>query len=277
MDTVHKRIIGLITDFGQRGWNYVAAMKAVIIGINPKARIIDIHHQISSYSIIETSFIIKTVYKLFPQNSIFIVVVDPGVGSSRKILALKTKSNHYFIGPDNGIFWLAFEENEINGCVYIQNEQFYHKPVSNTFHGRDIMAPVGAYLSKKLSLYKFGPKYDPKKLISYPITYEISVKNKTIDCTIQYIDNFGNAVTNIPIIDNKVKGTNLNLPENSSMAFQIDGNEYQGIFQSHYVNLDFNQLIFIKGSSGYLEISMNQVSAAKKFNLQTGDIVKIKL
>ncbi|MEJ2295852.1 MAG: SAM-dependent chlorinase/fluorinase, partial [Candidatus Lokiarchaeota archaeon] len=152
----NNRIIGLITDFGPKGSHYVAAMKAVIISINPEARIIDIHHTISSYSIIETSFIIKSIYKFFPQNSIFVVVVDPGVGSSRKILALKTKSNHFFIGPDNGIFWLAFAENGIKECIQIQNAQFYHQPVSDTFHGRDIMAPVGAYLSKNISLNKFG-------------------------------------------------------------------------------------------------------------------------
>ncbi|TFF99195.1 MAG: hypothetical protein EU542_09265 [Promethearchaeota archaeon] len=277
MNMIHKRLIGLITDFGLRGWHYVTAMKAVIIGINPKARIIDIHHHITPYSIIEASFIIKTVYKLFPHNSIFVIVVDPGVGSSRKIIALKTKSNHYFIGPDNGIFWVAFDKNEIKECVAVQNDEFYHKPVSNTFHGRDIMAPIGAYLSKGISLFEFGKEFEPKNLITYPITYEVFTNNKTIICTIQYIDNFGNVVTNIPINNNKIEGTKLKLNKNSLMTLIIDENEYQGNFQFQYKNTTLNQLIFIKGSSNYLEISMNQESAAKKFNLHTGDTVKIKL
>jgi len=277
MDSIHDMIIGLITDFGLKGWHYVAAMKAVIIGINPKARIIDIHHHISSYSIIEASFIIKSSYKLFPQNSVFVVVVDPGVGSERKILALKTKSNHYFIGPNNGIFWLVFAENGIKECVRIENEEFFHKPVSNTFHGRDIMAPVAAFLSKNISLNEFGPNFDPKNLIRYPITYVVSLKHKRIDCTIQYIDNFGNLVTNIPIINDKIKDTELKINENSLLTLKIDENEYQGIFHSQYVNHKLNQLLFIKGSSGYLEISMNQESAAKKLNLKTGDSIQIKL
>ena len=271
-----NRLVGLITDFGPKGSHYVAAMKAVIISINPEARIIDIHHNISSYSIIETSFIIKSIYKFFPQNSIFVVVVDPGVGSSRKILALKTKSNHYFIGPDNGIFWLAFGEKGIKECIQIQNEQFYHQPVSDTFHGRDIMAPVGAYLSKNISLNKFGPRLDSKDLTSYPITYDISRKNNSIRCTIQYIDNFGNIITNIPIINEKIKGTNFVLQKGSSIMLETDENKYHGILQSEYKNTKLNQLFFIKGSSGYLEISMNQDDAAKKLNLQAGDSIQIR-
>lgn len=277
MDTTHNGIIGLITDFGPKGSHYIAAMKAVIIGINPKARIIDIHHQISSYSIIETSFIIKTVYRLFPQNSIFVVVVDPGVGSSRKILAIKTNSNHYFIGPDNGIFWLAFNGNEIKMCIHIQNENFYHIPVSNTFHGRDIMAPVSAYLSKNIPLNKFGPHFNPKNLFPFPITYIVSLKDKTVDCTIQYIDNFGNLVTNIPIINDQIKDTDFKLQEGSPLTVQINENEYQGIIQSHYRATDSNELIFLKGSSDYLEISMNQGNAAVELNLNIGDIIRFKL
>ncbi len=277
MDITHNRIIGLITDFGSKGSHYVAAMKAVIIGINPKARIIDIHHQISPYSTIETSFIIKTIYKLFPQYSIFVVVVDPGVGSSRKILAIKTNSDHYFIGPDNGIFWLAFNENEIKKCIHVQNEKFYHMPVSNTFHGRDIMAPVGAHLSKNVPLNEFGPNFNPKNLFPFPITYKISRKDKTLDCTIQYIDNFGNLVTNIPISGDQIKDTTFKLHEGSKLTMQINEKKYQGIIQSHYRATDSNEFVFLKGSSDYLEISMNQGNAALKLNLNIGDTIRFKL
>lgn len=276
MDSNHKSIIGLITDFGLKGMHYVAAMKAVIIEVNPKVRIIDIHHHISPFSIIETSFIIKSVYNLYPQKTIFVVVVDPGVGTSRPILALKTNSNHYFIGPDNGIFWLAFAENGIKKCVYVQNEEFYHKPVSNTFHGRDIMAPVAAYLSKDLSLNKIGPEIDPKNLTPCPITYNISLKDNTINCIIQYIDNFGNLVTNIPVIDDMVKDTEFKLKQKSMVTLKIHQDEYKGIFQSRYGENKSNHFLLIKGSSGYLEISMNQKSAAKRLKLKTGDSIQIK-
>ena len=150
MPTNSNKIIGLITDFGDKGFHYVAAMKAIILRINSKVPIIDITHYISSYSVLEAAYILKTTYILFPQNSIFIIVVDPGVGSSREILAVKTNSNYYFIGPNNGIFSLLFKFSEIDKCIHIQNEEFFNKPVSSTFHGRDIMAPVGAYISKNI-------------------------------------------------------------------------------------------------------------------------------
>ncbi|MHA2182675.1 MAG: SAM-dependent chlorinase/fluorinase, partial [Promethearchaeota archaeon] len=128
-----KNIIGLITDFGTRGQHYVAAMKAVILNLSPSATIIDISHNISPYSVIEASFILKTTYKHFPEATVFIVVVDPGVGSNRKIIALKTKSNYFFIGPDNGIFPNAFNITEISDCRHIQNEEYFNTSISPTF------------------------------------------------------------------------------------------------------------------------------------------------
>ncbi len=277
MHTNSNKIIGLITDFGDKGSHYAAAMKAIILGINSNIPIIDITHHISSYSILEASYIIKTTYNLFPQNSIFIIVVDPGVGTSREILAVKTNSNYYFIGPNNGIFSLIFEINEVNKCIHIQNEKFFNKPVSNTFHGRDIMAPVGAYISKNIPLENFGPTFNLKNFIPYPIEYNVSLKNNTIDCIIQYIDNFGNAVTNIPIVDNKIEGTKIKFVDKMPLRFQFNRKEFEGIFKSVYIASDFNTLIFIKGSSGYLEISINQGNAAEKLSLHVGDSLRFKL
>ena len=103
-DFNEKPIIALLTDFGKRGQHYVASIKAIILRINPYVRFVDISHQISPYSIVEASYVLKSTYKLFPKGTIFIIVVDPGVGSSREILAIKTKSNYFFVGPNNGIF-----------------------------------------------------------------------------------------------------------------------------------------------------------------------------
>ena len=162
MVAFNQRIICLITDFGLKGQHYVASMKAIILNINPNIRIVDISHEITPYSIIEASYILKTTYRYFPQGTIFIIVVDPGVGSSREILIIKTESNQYFIGPNNGIFSRTFLGNIIE-CIEIQNEEFFNKPASNTFHGRDIMAPIGAHIISGIPLNAFGPNFNINK------------------------------------------------------------------------------------------------------------------
>ena len=130
----NQKIICLITDFGLKGQHYIASMKAVILSINPGIRIIDLSHHINPHSIIEASYILKTTYKYFPERTVFIIVVDPGVGSSREVMVLKTISNHYFIGPNNGIF-SDFFINSIAECREIQNELSHITSRSKGGHG----------------------------------------------------------------------------------------------------------------------------------------------
>ncbi len=148
MAKLDKKIIGLVTDFGAKGLHYVASMKGIILKINPKVKIIDISHNIAPFSIIETSYVVKTTHKYYPEDTVFIVVVDPGVGSSREIVAIKTVNNQFFVGPDNGIFSNVFSPDDIVECVTVENQNYFFKPISKIFHGRDIMAPVGAYITK---------------------------------------------------------------------------------------------------------------------------------
>ena len=209
-----EKTIALLTDFGIKGQHYVAAMKAVILKINPCIKIIDLSHNITSFSKIEASYILKTTYKYFPKETIFVIVIDPGVGSSREILVLKTNTDFFFVGPNNGIFPNIFDISEILECINIQNEKYFNHPVSSTFHGRDIMAPVGAYISKNVSVKNFGPNFNFDDLVKLePISYEFDLKNRCIYCTIQYIDSFGNAITTIPIIANKIKDSQVTLEE----------------------------------------------------------------
>ena len=271
MKDFKKRVIGLITDFGEKGLHYVATMKAVILKINPNVQIIDINHNVTPFNIYETCFLINTTYKYFPQGSIFIIVVDPGVGSSRAILAIKLVSNYYFIGPNNGIFTNAFKSNDISECIKIENDDYFIKPVSNTFHGRDIMAPVGAYITKNVELKNFGPNFDLKDFAPYPIEYEVSLKEKQIKGIIQYIDQFGNGITNIPIEGNKVEGGPLNLDDGDVIQFRFNNKEYKGIFTSFFSSQPLKTLLFIKGSTNYLEISINQGNAAKQIGFKVGD------
>jgi len=274
-----ENIIAVITDFGTKGQHYIAAMKAVILNINPGVKIIDISHGISSYSIIEASYILKTTYKHFPKTTVFIIVVDPGVGSTRRIIALKTNSNYFFIGPDNGIFPNAFDIAEISECISIQNEEYFNQPVSSTFHGRDIMAPVGAYITKikNFPFSNLGPKIDFNSLIKIPIIFKLDLENRSIMSSIQYIDSFGNGTTTIPMIGNKIKDSDLTLEDGLNISIFINNNEYDGIFSSHFSSVPKDSILFLVGSTGFLEVSINQGDAAKKLDFKVGDIITIRL
>jgi S-adenosylmethionine hydrolase len=269
------RNIALLTDFGNRGSHYVASMKAVISNICPKSKIIDISHTITPFSIIEASYIIKSTYKLFPEGTIFIFVIDPGVGSKRNILALKTEDNYYFVGPDNGILPNALK-SEITECYLIQNENYFHKPVSHTFHGRDIMAPCGAYIANNVPLNKFGPSLDPLNLKKYPIPLEINKKNKSIVSTIQYVDSFGNITSNVSLDKkNMIKELYLRLEPEDEIELIVKNNCYRGFFKTHFADVDRGDFLFLKGSTGYLEISKNQTSIAEELGIVSGNQIEL--
>ncbi|NVM36939.1 MAG: SAM-dependent chlorinase/fluorinase [Candidatus Lokiarchaeota archaeon] len=276
MADFNQKLICLLTDFGSDGQHYVASMKAIILKINFNIKIIDISHHITPYSIIEASYVLKTTYKYFPEGTVFIIVVDPEVGGFREILAFKIESNYYFIGPNNGIFSDTFTNN-ITECVEIQNDEFFQKPISNTFHGRDIMAPVGAHLLSGIPLNRFGPKFNLNNLKLSPIIYDINIKKKTINCVIQCIDSFGNGTTNIPIINSKVQNSELLLSEDMKINVNIRGDSFEGIFTSHFSRVLIKSIIFLVGSTGFLEISLNQGNASKELGFNVGDIITVKL
>lgn len=273
------RYIGLVTDFGSRGQHYVATIKAIILKTNPRVKILDISHNVSAYSVVEASYILQSTYRYFPERSIFLCVVDPGVGSSREIIALKTKSNFYFIGPDNGIFPNFLKEKEISECVSVQNKEYFNHPVSTTFHGRDIMAPVGAYIAEfqNFPLTDLGPKYNFNDLKRKLIRYEINSDRRSITCTIQYIDSFGNGITPIRIVDNNIKDLNIALEEGSEISLIISDEKYEAIFSSHFSGVPIDSLLLLAGSTGFLEISINQGNASKKLGFKSGDIITVQI
>ena len=277
MTDISRRVIALITDFGTRGLHYVASMKGVILRINSQVSIVDITHEISSYSIIETAYIIKSAYKHFPKGTIFIIVVDPGVGSSREILAIKSKSDYFFIGPNNGIFSNIMKSEKILMCVEVKNEKYFNLPISNTFHGRDIMSPVAAHLTKGVPLNEIGPYYDIEKIKEFPINYKIDELHKQIEASVQYIDSFGNVTTNIPIRSNFIKGTALSIVSGTKIKVKFKNHIYEGKVTTHFSTESKNTLLVLTGSSGFLEISKNQGNAAKDLSLQIGDNIEIHL
>jgi len=269
MAKLHKKIIGLITDFGPKGQHYVASMKGVILNINPEVRVVDISHNIAPFSIIEASYIFNTTYKYYPEGTVFIIVVDPGVGSSREILALKTANNYYLVAPNNGIFLSSSELKNFSECIEITNEKFFNKPISKTFHGRDMMAPIAANITKGLPLKDFGATFNPSKLVSYPIEFN-KISDNEIRCTIQYIDNFGNIITNI-------RASSLSLKEGSQLRVKLKIAEFSGKFVQFFEKVIKGSILFLVGSSGFLEISKNQGNAAVDLGVSVGDIITVIL
>jgi len=292
-------IIGIITDFGERGYHYVAEMKGVGLQINPDLQIIDVAHSITPFSIIEAAFVLYKTYSTFPTNTIFVCVVDPGVGSKRDIVAIQTIDNYILIGPDNGIFSYFSNNNLIKFITTITETEYFYKPFSeaikmvkehesfyenpesdsnlpfpifSTFHGRDIMMPVAAHLSRGLEIFSIG---SPKEsvVILQDIEPIYSEKEFTISGMIQYIDDFGNVITNVPSEEFHL----LTHKKFSKFRLDILGISYDVKLVPFFAENPTDKIILVEGSSSFLEICQNQRNAATTLNAKVGDVFQIKL
>jgi S-adenosylmethionine hydrolase len=186
--------IALLTDFGYRD-HYVGAMKGVIAGIAPSAAIIDITHGIPPQSIIAGALVLRESMRFFPQDTVFVVVVDPGVGTERAPVAIETQSGARFVGPDNGVLSLAAEEAGATRAVELRESRYQLSPVSATFHGRDIFAPAGAYLWRGVRLDALGPAVrEGLTRLEVPESRE---GVRELRGEILYVDGFGNLISNI--------------------------------------------------------------------------------
>jgi len=258
-----KQVIALLTDFGTED-HYVGVMKGVILTINPNVTLVDISHKISAQNILEGALILRSSYRYFPPKTIFLTVVDPGVGSKRKAIIVQTK--HYsFVAPDNGIVSPTLNEEPPTAIYSIENDRYFLKPVSTTFHGRDIFAPVAGNLSKGLLPARFGKKQ--KKLVNIKLPEAVVAKaTKSIKGMLITIDHFGNLITNIESKHfNLFKGPFAIKIKNTSIDY----------LTSSYAVVSKKQLLAIIGSSGYLEISVNQGSASQKLKAKIGDTVQL--
>jgi S-adenosylmethionine hydrolase len=256
-------IISLLTDFGEQD-NFVGVMKGVILKINPQAKIIDLCHNVKPQDINEAAFLLLNSYKYFPKDTVHLVVVDPGVGSKRKRLLVKTK-DYLFVGPDNGVLSLALKGEVIQGIVQITNEDFFLKPVSDTFHGRDIFSPVVAYLSLGRRIDDFGKRIKTIKQLSVPEPRKL--KNKLIGKVI-YIDHFGNLVTNISRQDF------IGWIKDSHFKICIASEVIKKISHSYQEGKKFKPLA-IFNSFGNLEISVKEDSAQRFFSVNKRMAIKI--
>ena len=270
----------MTTDFGTAD-AYVASMKGVILSLNPKAVIADISHAIEPQNVLQAAFILSTAHPYFPEGTIHLAVVDPGVGSRRKAIILKTHAA-FFVAPDNGILsYIIDKHDKMPGkparhmpsiaeprnlppgleAVAITNPEYWRHPVSSTFHGRDILAPVAAHLSLGVPLHKFGDRLIQVHVFNIPRPY----KNARGDLIgrVLHVDNFGNLITNIRSSDLLI----------GKVTIAVGKQRIQGISE-HYAETE--GLAAIVGSSSYLEISLKNGNAAAFLKAKVGDEIRVE-
>ena len=258
-------VVALLTDFGLND-SYVAQMKAVILKTNPAARIVDISHGVDSFDIYAGAFLLWSSFAYFPKGAIFVGVVDPGVGSARKNIIIKTR-NYFFVGPDNGVLTIAAWRDGIEKIVELKNEKFFLKQKSSTFHGRDIFASVAGHLSRGVNFLRFGRVSKTFKQIVFPA---FVIDGARLKAKIIYIDKFGNLVTNIDHGDLK------RFTAGKSFRAVLRGKPFSR-YQDIYADSG-NGPFFIKGGSGFLEISLKNKSAKDYFSVKypRADILTIR-
>ncbi len=251
-------IIALLTDFGTED-GFVGAVKGVIYGINPSVSIVDITHNIDSFDIFEGAFTLLSTYRYFPESTIFVSVVDPGVGTERKSVIVKTEK-YFFVAPDNGIVSLAVKDQKVEKIIEIKNKNFMLKRDTETFHGRDIFAPVSAYISRGVPIDMFGKELKSIKEIRFP---EPEIKGGFIIGQIIKFDKFGNCITNIKEIPDFYE-----IMVNSIPVKKVVKNFLEG---------DKTGLNLIKGSSGFYELFVPKKSCKDLFGLKKGDKIIIRI
>jgi len=259
-------VIALLTDFGEEDF-FVASLKAAILSLNPEANIVDISHRIPSFDIDAAGFVLFAAYRYFPENTIFVAVVDPGVGSKRRILLVKTEK-YFFIAPDNGILSLALSEGTILQVRHITNPAFFLTPASQTFEGRDKMAPAAAWLSRGTPIEALGPAVKDFKRRKMR---KAGMAGGEIHGRLLYADKFGNLITNIPA---ELMRSLAAKKGKERLAFFVGRKKYGG-WRENYSEAEKGELFFLAGSLGLIEISGREQSAALKTGLRAGQEIKI--
>ena len=263
-----QRIITLLTDFGLRD-HFVAAMKGVMLDLNPDLILVDISHLIPPHDIFSGAFTLGQTYSCFPAGTIHLAVVDPGVGTARKALAV-TAGAHFFVAPDNGILSYVFNARENFLAHEITADHYFRKPISSTFHGRDIFAPVAAWMSRDIPLPMFGP------LLIKPVRLEIPtptrVREGIIQATILAADQFGNLITNLVPEDLPAYGA-----PNTRSCKVLAGQREITAFRKTYGEGSSGEVFVVPGSAGYLEIVVRDGSAASVLKLQSGALIGVLL
>lgn len=257
-----RPILTLTTDFGLAD-HYVGTMKGVILGICPQAQIVDVSHDVPPFAIAEGAYVIAQAYRYFPKKTVHVVVVDPGVGSARRAIVAEA-GGHLFVVPDNGVLAMIYAREKHRVRV-ITNDRYFRKPVSRTFHGRDIFAPVGAHLAAGVSAARIGKAIGD--YIQGDFAKPVRTGERAWSGRILKIDRFGNLVTNFHA-DDFPKLTE------SGFTLKVGARNVTALARS-YAERAPGELFVIAGSGGYLEVSLNQGSAASVTGCAAGAAVEL--
>jgi S-adenosylmethionine hydrolase len=258
-------LITLTTDFGEQD-GFVGAMKGVIWGICPEAQIADISHQIAPQNVLEGALVLRRACPHFPDGTVHLAVVDPGVGTQRRPLAGRI-GTHFVVGPDNGLFSFLVEEAEARGLpaefVTLENPRYWRAEVSRTFHGRDIFAPVAAHLARGVSLADLGPALVPPVRIRLP---EPVRTTRGWQAHVIAIDHFGNLASDLPA---------GKLPGYNRVVIHVGGREIAGVNRT-YGEQSPGALVALADSENRLEIAVVNGSAARELGAQVGDLIEVE-
>jgi S-adenosylmethionine hydrolase len=258
--------ISLLSDFGLKD-SYVAEMKAVILSICPETRIIDISHEIEKFNVRMGAFVLASAAPYFPKGSIHVAVVDPGVGTKRRPILVET-DHAIYVGPDNGLLMLSAKRQGINHVYRITNKQFMLLKASRTFHGRDIFAPTAAHLAKGQATSESGPEINDYIV---PKFAKPSLGKNMLSGEILHIDNFGNVVTNVSMSELGKIG----IKKGDMLHVKLEEDILKLKLCRAYGEVKPTQPLSIIGSHNFLEISINQDNAAKRFEVEIGEEVQI--
>lgn len=251
------RLVALLTDFGTRDW-YVAALKGVLLSRVPDARIVDITHEIPPQDIQSGAFVLASAVPWFPRGTVFLAIVDPGVGGRRALLAAHA-DGRYFVGPDNGLLAVSLARARHRRVVRLTNRRYWLASVSRTFHGRDILAPVAAYLARGGLLGRLGPACRTLTPLPMPA---VRRRGRRRQGAVIHIDAFGNLITNLP--------AEL-LAGRTPPALWYRGRRVPVV--SSYAAGRAGRLIAVAGSAGFVELAIRERSAARRCRARRGDRV----
>ncbi|HJQ67674.1 MAG TPA: SAM-dependent chlorinase/fluorinase [Blastocatellia bacterium] len=258
-----RPIITLTTDFGEADY-YVPAMKGVIHTINPAAEVIDLTHLIPPHDIYAAAFTLMCCYKEFPRGTVHVVVVDPGVGSSRRPIMVAA-GDYHFVGPDNGVFSYVYQREQ-SRVVHLTADHYFRPNVSNTFHGRDVFAPVAAYASKLVDWQKMGEQISDPVRFNTPTAVVLS--DRAIRGHVLHIDRFGNVITDITrdeLTEERLK---------SGARVRIGSREAARVL-SHFAEANKDELFAYFGSAGFLELAVPRSNAARLTEARRGVEVEV--
>lgn len=262
-------IITLTTDFGTRDC-YVAAMKGVILEINPEAGIVDLTHEIGPQNVLEGAFFLRGSAPYFPNGAVHVVVVDPGVGSERRALCVEA-DGRYYVAPDNGVLSLVATPETLGSAVAIENERYLRPTISATFHGRDVFAPAAAHLSLGVEMSELGPPV--REIVRFELPAPTAEGDGTIAAQVIHIDRFGNLITNV---DTATWDDLTSSGKGGDVQIRIHGLILNRACKA-YGEVPQGSPLALWGSSDLLEISVNRGNAAERLGAKVGDLVTIQV